>query len=43
MANSISDVRNSTILVTALDNARPILKRAAELHPKNIVLPLNVF
>lgn len=36
------DLRNATVLVTALDSARPILKRVFALGAKRVVLPLNL-
>jgi hypothetical protein len=34
------DLSKATVVLTALDNRRPILKRLAELRPKRIINPL---
>lgn len=39
----LKDIGESTILISALESARQVLKKAIELHPKNIVIPLNIF
>jgi len=44
-AKAVSNISTSTILVTAMDNARPILRKLGKLGPmgpKNVVLPLNI-
>ena len=37
------NIENSIVMLTALDSARPILKRLLELSPRRILNPLNVF
>lgn len=40
---SVSDISDSSILLTALNNVRPTLKKALQYQPKHIIIPLNVF
>jgi len=41
--DEICNFKDSTIFVTAVDNARAILKRVSDLEPKHIVTPFNSF
>lgn len=39
---SITNLKNSSILLTALDSARPILKKLLQLETRSIILPLGI-
>jgi len=40
--DQVKDISGSAIMITALDNARPILQKAISMRPMNLVVPLNV-
>jgi hypothetical protein len=36
------DLKDASVIVTALDSARPIMRRLLELRPRQILIPLNI-
>ena len=42
-SDSVESLNDATILITALDSTRPILKRLLDLSPRRILNPLNIF
>ncbi len=42
-SDTIEFIEDTTILITALDSTRPILKRLLDLSPRRILNPLNIF
>jgi len=43
MSQEIPDLEDSTILLTALDNAAPIIRRLLNNRPKHLIIPLGQF
>ncbi|MFC1532306.1 hypothetical protein ACFL7M_02915, partial [Thermodesulfobacteriota bacterium] len=43
ISSRAKDIENSTVFITAIDNAKSIMNRLFELNPKHIVYPLNIF
>jgi hypothetical protein len=41
-SSTVTDLMQSTVLITAVDNMKPIMKRLLELRPRHIVTHLNV-
>lgn len=40
--DKFSDIGESTVFITAIDNVKPILRKLFELNPKHIVYPLHI-
>lgn len=41
--SSIIDLKEKTVLITAPDSARPILRRLEDFHPRAVIIPALVF
>ena len=40
--NSIKNLDKVSILITAVDNAKPIISRLLDLRPQHIIYPFNI-
>jgi hypothetical protein len=41
--NQVTNLEDATVIITALDSMRPILRRLIELSPRRIINPINIY
>jgi hypothetical protein len=39
---NVEEVRDASVVITALDSSRPIIKRLLELNPRRIIIPMSI-